>query len=66
MYEESLISLLLLLSSMFLASYLLHFILDKLRMPSLLGPLLVGFFFKLIPLSIMDVALGEAFYILSS
>ncbi|MBS7619358.1 cation:proton antiporter [Candidatus Bathyarchaeota archaeon] len=65
MHEESLISLFLMLSLMLLASYLLHFILDKLRMPSLLAPLLAGFFFKLIPSPFMNIALGEGFYILS-
>jgi len=65
MHEESFISLLILLSSVLLTSYLLHFILDKLRMPSLLAPLLTGFFFKLIPSTIINITSGEAFYILS-
>jgi len=40
---------LLVLASMLLSSYLLHFLLDRLRMPSLLAPLLVGLAFLLLP-----------------
>lgn len=67
MHEESFISLLLLLASMLLASYALHFILDKFRMPSLLAPLLVGFILNMIPhpQSFTSVASGESFHILS-
>ena len=67
MYEESLVLLLILLASMLFASYLLHFLLDRFRMPSLLAPLLVGFAFQLIPIpsSLTRVASGEPYYILS-
>jgi len=37
------------LAGMFLASYLLHFPLDRYRMPTLLAPLIVGFLFQLLP-----------------
>jgi len=55
-----------LLASMLFASYLLHFGLNKLRMPHLLAPLLVGFIFQLLPISsLSNVIFGEAFYILA-
>jgi len=40
---------LLVLASMLLCSYLLHFPLDRLHMPSLLAPLLIGLAFQLLP-----------------
>jgi len=55
------------LALMLFVSYLLHFGLDRLRMPSLLAPLLVGFAFAFIQFltPFTSMASGEAFYILS-
>lgn len=41
--------LLLILASLLLLSYLMHFLLDYLRMPSLLAPLLIGLIFQILP-----------------
>ncbi len=66
MIDDQFVLLLTLLALMLFASYLLHFGLDKLRMPHLLAPLLVGFIFQLLPLSsLTNVASGEAFYVLA-
>jgi Kef-type K+ transport system membrane component KefB len=43
------VTLMVALAGMFFASYLLHFPLDRYRMPTLLAPLLVGFLFQLLP-----------------
>jgi len=51
MYNQQLVLLLLSLALMLLASYILSFLLNKFKMPSLLAPLLVGFIFQLPPLS---------------
>lgn len=55
------------LASMLFTSYLMRFPLDKLRMPRLLAPLLVGFIFQLLPFtsSLRDVVMGEAFQLLA-
>lgn len=60
----------LLLSSLALmlsASYIIRFILNKFKMPSLLAPLLVGFIFQVPPLAsyFTDVAGGEVYYFLA-
>jgi len=45
----------------------MRFPLDRLRMPHLLAPLLVGFIFQLLPFasSLRDVVMGEAFHLLA-
>jgi len=43
------LALMVLLVFMFGASYLLHFLLDRFHLPSLLAPLLVGLMFRFIP-----------------
>lgn len=43
------LTLMIALAGMFFASYLLHFPLDRYRMPTLLAPLLIGFAFQLLP-----------------
>ncbi len=47
--ESVALTLMIALAGMFFASYLLHFPLDRYRMPTLLAPLLVGFAFQLLP-----------------
>jgi Kef-type K+ transport system membrane component KefB len=47
--DQAFTNLIILLAWMFLASYALHFPLDKYRMPTLLAPLFVGFAFQLLP-----------------
>lgn len=47
--ESFIVTLMIALAGMFFASYLLHFPLDRYRMPTLLAPLLVGFLFQLLP-----------------
>ncbi len=67
MLDEYFVYLLMLLALMLFISYLLHHGLDKLRMPNLLAPLLVGLVFQSIPqLSpLTSVASGEAYYFLA-
>ncbi|MEM2936063.1 MAG: cation:proton antiporter [Candidatus Bathyarchaeia archaeon] len=67
MYDQSFGFLLLLLALMLFISYLLHLGLDRLRMPSLLAPLLVGFIFQLLPFAspFTSVAFGETYYLLA-
>ncbi len=47
--ESVIVNLMIALAGMFFASYLLHFPLDRYRMPTLLAPLIVGFLFQLLP-----------------
>jgi monovalent cation:H+ antiporter-2, CPA2 family len=47
--ESVIASLMVALAGMFFVSYLLHFSLDRYRMPTLIAPLLVGFLFQLLP-----------------
>jgi len=56
-----------LLALVLFASYLLHFGLDRLRMPSLLSPLLIGLIFQLLPFlsPITGIASGEAYCLLA-
>jgi len=56
------------LAGMFFASYILHFPLDRYRMPTLLAPLLVGFLFQLLPNSGVWTGLPgtEGFTVLST
>ena len=56
--------LLLVLASMLLLSYLLHFPLDRLRMPNLLAPLLVGLAFQALPYqeAVSTAAASELFH----
>jgi len=63
--DEYLVSLFTLLALMLFLSYLMHFGLDKLRMPHLLAPLLIGFVFQLFPSSLTNVVFGEAFSVLA-
>jgi len=67
MPDYHLVFLLALLALMLFISYILHFGLDRLRMPSLLAPLLVGFAFQLLPFSssFTDVASEDGFYLLT-
>src|SRR5512147_208132 len=55
------------LAGMFFVSYLLHFPLDRYRMPTLLAPLIVGFLFQALPnSSVFTGLLGtESFNVLS-
>jgi len=52
---------------MLFVSYLMHLGLDKLRMPHLLAPLLVGFVFQLLPFAspVYNVLFGDALYVLA-
>jgi Kef-type K+ transport system membrane component KefB len=56
------------LAGMFFASYILHFPLDRYRMPTLLAPLLVGFLFQILPNSGVWTRLPgtESFAVLST
>ena len=66
MIDEYLVRLFTFLAFMLFVSYLMHFGLDKFRMPHLLAPLLVGFVFQLFPFSSQtDIVFGEAFYTLA-
>ncbi len=67
MIDTYIVLLFTLLALMLFISYLMHFGLDKLRMPHLLAPLLVGFIIQLLPFSssLTSVVLGEAFYSLA-
>jgi len=67
MQDQYFVFLLILLALMLFISYLLHFGLDRLRMPSLLAPLLVGFIFQSVPFlsPFTGVASGEAYYLLA-
>jgi Ca2+-transporting ATPase len=57
----------LVLALMLFISYILHFGLDKVRMPHLLAPLLVGLFFQIIPFSLHlnDAVFADPLYTLS-
>jgi len=67
MQDQYFVFLLILLALMLFISYLLHLGLDRLRMPSLLAPLLVGFIFQSVPLPspLTGMASGEAYYFLA-
>lgn len=66
MSDQYLVLLFTLLALMLFVSYLLHFGLDKFRIPHLLAPLLVGFILQLLPLSsLTNVASGAAFSVLA-
>jgi Kef-type K+ transport system membrane component KefB len=66
--ESVVVSLMVALAGMFFASYILHFPLDRYRMPTLLAPLLVGFLFQILPNSGVWTRLPgtESFAVLST
>jgi len=66
--QSVVVSLMVALAGMFFASYILHFPLDRYRMPTLLAPLLVGFLFQLLPNSVVWTGLPgtEGFTVLST
>lgn len=61
------LNLMIALAGMFFTSYLLHFPLDRYRMPTLLAPLMVGFAFQLLPNApiFTDLLETEGFNLLS-
>ncbi len=66
--DAFIVTLMIALAGMFFTSYVLHFPLDRYRMPTLLAPLLVGFLFQLLPYSSVFTGLPktEGFSLLST